>query len=74
MTYEHACISIFHCLYFEKEIHLLMINISTIWDEKIVSDCIGTGYLFHRGPKSALGFICDVDNNLKPRLILTRVE
>ena len=43
----------------------------------LVSDCIGTGYLFHRGRKSALGFIYDVefvDNNLKPRLILTRVE
>ena len=23
MMYEHVCISIFHCLYFEKEIHLL---------------------------------------------------
>ena len=36
MMYEHVCISIFHCLYFEKEIHLLMINISTIWDEKLL--------------------------------------
>ena len=44
------------------------------WKSKLVSDCIGTGYLFHRGRKSALGFLLDVDINLKPRLVLTRVE